>query len=286
MRPYVKPTSDIFIRFLFGSEQNKEILLNFINAVLLDADFKPIESVEILNPFNLQQFLNDKESILDIKAKSSDGRVYNIEIQAFGNREFVHRSLYYWARSYTAQLESAEDYMRLNPVICINILDFSLIRETDKTHTVFLPLEKNNPDLRLSEHFEIHFIEIPKFNEKASQLKADLNHWLLYLRKEGKEVEDMRTILEHNPALQKAHEQYEKFTCDDRYLEAYEARLKAERDEKYHLRIAREEGESRGELTARLETARNMIKEGFEIPVITRITGLTEEDLRQAGLVQ
>jgi predicted transposase/invertase (TIGR01784 family) len=279
MADYIKPTSDIFIRFLLGSEHNKDLLLDFINAVLEDADFPLVESVEILNPFNLKQFTYDKESILDVKAVDSHGRIFNIEIQAMGNELFVNRSIYYWAKNYTGQLEQGEEYRSLNPVICINILEFPLIANSDKTHTTFLLLEKDNQDIRLSDHLEIHFLEIPKFNDKQAELKDVLKQWLLYFKCEGREEETMRTILENSENLKKAHEQYMNFTGNSEYREAYEARRKWELDQNTLIYSAEQKGIEKGIEKGKIETARMMIKEGDPIEKVSRVTGLSQKEI-------
>jgi hypothetical protein len=51
---YVKPTSDIFIKYLLGSEENKDLLLSFINANLSEIGFDKIVKVVIKNPFNVK----------------------------------------------------------------------------------------------------------------------------------------------------------------------------------------------------------------------------------------
>ncbi|MDI7165313.1 hypothetical protein [Leptospira santarosai] len=40
-----------------------------------------------------------------------------------------------------------------------------------------------------------------------------------------------------------------------------------------------------GYFKAKTETARNMLKEGFELDVVLRITGLTEQDLKDYGVI-
>lgn len=75
---YIKPTSDIFIHYLLGSEHNKELLLSFINAVLENAGPKQVTAVEILNPFNIKMYPDDKLSIVDIKATDSGGAIFHI----------------------------------------------------------------------------------------------------------------------------------------------------------------------------------------------------------------
>ncbi|NBU99348.1 MAG: Rpn family recombination-promoting nuclease/putative transposase, partial [Spirochaetia bacterium] len=46
-----------------------------------------------------------------------------------------------------------------------------------------------------------------------------------------------------------------------------------------------EKGELKGKLEGKLETARKMIVEGFNLEQIIRITGLSEEQLRENGIV-
>ncbi len=91
---YIKPSSDIFIKYLFGmdTEESRELLLSFINAVLQNSGFDPIVSVVSKNPFNYKEFINDKESVLDIDAKDEQGREYNIEVQTSGDSNTFYRA--------------------------------------------------------------------------------------------------------------------------------------------------------------------------------------------------
>ena len=117
MSTFISPTSDIFIKYLLGSEENKDLLISFVNAVLTDSNFTTIVSAEIKNPFNVKTFPIDKESIVDIKAADETGRQYNIEVQTTGDESFKARSLYYWAKLYTSQLLEGDDYTKLKPTI-------------------------------------------------------------------------------------------------------------------------------------------------------------------------
>jgi len=69
MSSFINPLSDIFIKYLLGSEKNKDLLLSFINAVLEDAGLDKIVDVTIRNPFNVKEFTIDKESVVDVKAQ-------------------------------------------------------------------------------------------------------------------------------------------------------------------------------------------------------------------------
>ena len=158
----LNPMADVFVRYLLGSEENKDILIDFINAVFEQKGHELIVELEIRNPFNLAAVQGDKESILDVKAKDKTGRWINVEVQVDYDVSFAHRSLYYWAKNYADQLKSGTYYSDLNPTICINLLDFEIFSQLPGYHSCFQITEMDAPEFVLSEHLQIHFIELPK----------------------------------------------------------------------------------------------------------------------------
>ena len=101
----VKKLNDYFIRYFFGLEGDEDLLLSFINAVMIDSNFATFVSVEIINPspkagFSLnlsEKANNNKESIVDLKAVTEDGTIVIIEIQTYSTKNFFERTLYYWS---------------------------------------------------------------------------------------------------------------------------------------------------------------------------------------------
>lgn len=75
----IKPTVDFAFKKIFGSPENSPALLGLLNAIL---DLQhPIESVEVLNPFNYQEFAENKLIVLDVCCRDSAGRLLNVEMQ-------------------------------------------------------------------------------------------------------------------------------------------------------------------------------------------------------------
>ena len=132
------------MRYLLGDENNKDLLISFINAVNEDYELPTISSVEIKNPYNLKNLALAKESIIDIKATDDKGHIYNIEIQTSGSNTYYNRSLYYWSKLYSSQLDEGEHYSRLKPSISINLLTFELfaIDDIDTAHSCFVIKEQ------------------------------------------------------------------------------------------------------------------------------------------------
>ena len=86
--------NDYFVRYLLGSVGNEDILENIVNAVLEDLGFETVHNLQIINPHNLPENINLKESVLDVKAITKDKRKVIIEIQLSGNIDFLRRI--YW----------------------------------------------------------------------------------------------------------------------------------------------------------------------------------------------
>ena len=111
----ITPRVDIAFKKIFGVEENKDLLMLLINAIVSEDD--QVADITLLNPYNAKNFKKDKLSILDIKAQGVDGKRFNIEIQISDEADYNKRALYYWARLYTEQLKESEDYGQLSKVI-------------------------------------------------------------------------------------------------------------------------------------------------------------------------
>ena len=79
MRIGIRPINDFAYKKIFSSPENKLVLISLLNAIL--SLVKPIVDVTIVNPYNQQEFKDDKLTILDIKAVDQDGAIYDIEMQ-------------------------------------------------------------------------------------------------------------------------------------------------------------------------------------------------------------
>ena len=251
MTTFINPTSDIFIKYLLGSEKNKDLLISFVNAVITDSEFSPIVSVEIKDPFNIKGFPIDKESIVDIKATDETGKCYDIEVQSTGNENFKNRSLYYWAKLYSSQLQEKDFYTKLKPTICINVLNFILFKELDYVHSCFLLREINNLDYVLTDHIILHFLELTKLKDIFKDNK--LIRWLLFLKNEGTDEDIMKILIKDDEIIAKAHKEYEHFINDEGLRNLYESRLKWKLDYNTDIEIARQEGIERGREKGREE---------------------------------
>ena len=123
----INPKVDIAFKKLFGSEENKDILLSFINSIL--PRHEQIKEIYLQNPYNLPDYVAGKLSILYIKATDENGKLYDIEMQVGEQGFYGKRALYYWGKAFTGQIESGEIYSKLKKTIMISVLDFNFFRD-------------------------------------------------------------------------------------------------------------------------------------------------------------
>ena len=278
----VKKLNDYFIRYFFGLKGHEDLLLSFINAIMIDSNFATFKSVEILNPFNLSEKANNKESIVDLKAITEDGIIVIIEIQTYSTKNFFERTLYYWSKNYSSVLKKGNKYEKLRPVISINLIDDILFNRTDnRMHTCYLLKEKNSNEI-LTDHLQLHYVEIPKFDENAD-IKKELKNWILFL-KSNKE-EDMSQLLKEDTIFEKAINKYNYFTDNEDLLNEYDRREAYLVYQASLIRGSREEGREEGKLEGlkegQISMAKAMKKDGADINLISKYTGLTVEEIRK-----
>ena len=133
----IKATSDLFMATLLSAPKNEPILRGIINAVLKNSGHVAIKTAKVLNPFNVQEFSDDKRIVLDVRVKDELERIFNIEIQTTHHTAFVERIMFGWADTFSAQLHAGNQYQKLKPVFCIVITEFKIFGETDGVHLVF-----------------------------------------------------------------------------------------------------------------------------------------------------
>ena len=288
MSEVISPRIDIAFKKIFGVEENKDLLISLINSIVSEED--QVSSVTLLNPYNPKNFRKDKLSILDIKAEGNDGKRFNIEIQISDEADYDKRALYYWAKLYTEQLKTSEDYSLLSKAIGIHILNFTSIPSVEKYHNVFHIREKES-GIQYFKDLELHTIELKKFSDNAreelsailSRVKTKLDMWVAFLTRYDLFKADNLPQPLNNQDLKKAITVLDVMNFSEEEREAYEEHLKWLRIEMNTLKKAeakgREEGRAEGLTEGKLLIARNLLSKGVDIKLISETTGLSEEEL-------
>ena len=221
MKHNIDPQVDCVFKALLGKEENSNLLVHFLNAVLGAELSEPIVSVVIINPYNDKEFLDDKLTIVDVKAKDERGRIYQIEIQLDYFSYLPARMLYTWSDVYSQQLQSGEKYYKLNPTYSIWLLAENAIKHDDQyIHRYKFRDEAGIP---LIEHGGIWVFELEKFNSQV--IDNEQARWLRFF-KEGKQLNDENNLPDwmNTQEMKQAMNTLCQFSEKERNYFAYQAR--------------------------------------------------------------
>ena len=116
--------TDFAFKKVFGSEQSIPILIDFLNAVLEYTEDQAIQSLTIVDPYQIPMIKGMKDTYVDVKARLANGKQIIIEMQILNVKGFEQRILYNAAKSFSQQLHKGHDYTLLNPVDCADINRF------------------------------------------------------------------------------------------------------------------------------------------------------------------
>ncbi|WP_300754099.1 Rpn family recombination-promoting nuclease/putative transposase [uncultured Brachyspira sp.] len=280
--------NDYFIRYLFSHAGNEHIALNFINAVFKDLNFETFKKIEILNPFNIAENYDEKESIVDIKATTETGITVLIEIQSRGNEDFIKRALYYWAYNYSSSLNRGSFYDELKPTVSINITNFILTDE-DKVHSCYILKELNNNKI-LTDHCQLHFLELPKFNlkdvDEIEDFHKEFISWIKFFK-----GEDMSILMKENTIFEEVEKKCRTFVNDNPVMDKYKKRevdtyffnksieLDIKKAKEEALKEGIEQGIEQGKKQQQISIAKSFKNAGIDIKIISENTGLSIEEI-------
>ena len=280
-------TNDYAFKRLLGSEENKPLLQDLLECIL---DFTPQEVIglEFMDKELTKEEFSDKTGILDVKLKLTDGTVIDIEIQASWNASFVKRTLFYWAKMYTADFKAGESYDKLHRCIAINIIADGF-RLNDAIHSEYLLQEKTAHSI-LTDVLEVHFLDLQaakraKAEGKTEGKRGQLINWLRFIGATDKKERAM--IATTSPVLQMLNEKIDVLTLSPTERKLYESRMKLKSDittiseTQFNAGVERglAEGEVRGSRQKALETARILKQFGDPLQKIVQVTGLTVQEV-------
>ena len=299
-------------RGIFGRVGSEEILADLINAVLRNAGETQIESLTIQNPFQLQELISQKETILDIKAIDRLNQGIDVEVQIAQHENFRERILYYWSRMYGQKLTKGSDYSELRPVISVIFTKFSIYEKNrDILYDTFHLCSKYDSSRVYSDHLKIHFITVPDNVNASAVIFSDgpLKQWLKTLNYPNKTTEEeMEDIATDNPMIKKALERTKEFIADPMVQEYIEGREKYELVQATLRRTAakelekqrvkgreegrvkgREEGRAEGEAKGRVKDISVLLELRFGVldaALHDAISGKTDDETLQALLIR
>jgi predicted transposase/invertase (TIGR01784 family) len=292
----VNPKIDLVFKKLFGSEENKDILLSLINAVLpLN---QQIAKITLKNPYNVSDYAEGKLSILDIKAEDEHGKLFDIEMQIRGSKFYGKRALFYWAKMFGSQLDYVLDesqnndntleigYSDLKKCIVISLMDFNFFEDPEYRRFYTLKDGDTNEQHKDLDYLDLYFIELKKYKGKLQNLKTTLERWITFLNNAHKyDNKNLPKELAEIKEIRKATQTLETMYLDEQEKNYYESQQKFWLDQnsfiKETIEKAVEQAVGQAELNSKLEFAKTMLADKEPMEKIAKYTGLTLQQIEQ-----
>ena len=285
MSKYINPYTDFGFKKLFGTEANKDLLIDFLNE-LVDKKHK-ITDLTFKNNENLSELSEDRKAIFDIYCETVSGEKIIIEMQKAKINFFKDRAVFYTTFPIREQAEKGEWNFKLKPVYCIAILDFEFDKDLKNKDYKNIVTLKNQYCEEFYDKLKYIFIEMPRFNKKENELDTHFEKWLYFL-KNLIEFKDVPGILKE-AVFEKGFKIAEIAALNKEQHEAYEKSLLQYWDIKSAVDTAFDDGKvegieqgiEQGKIEREKEIVRVMILEGFDFETISRLTKLPIEEIKK-----
>ena len=299
MSRFLDPRNDVAFKRIFLDETER--LRSFLNSVLLEYIKCEIVSVEFLSSEEVPNIRYGKRNVFDLKIRDADGKVYVIEMQKRTDSSFLSRVQLYGSHALVAMAKKGEQFRNLMPVIVVVICDQNLF--DDKLECInFHEVTERKTGKSYLPLLQYLFIELPKFKKSESELSSITDDWIYMF----KYAEKLMNIPKHtqDKNIVGAYEEMERFNWSAAQYDAYfcaelssneeyskmkDARIEGKAEGKAEGRAEGEakgkiEGLAEGELNAKREIAKKMLSKNQDIELISDITGLSIEKIKEINI--
>ena len=272
---------DYVFKRTFTRDEPNGILRDFLESVLKIK----LRNVQVLNAEIPKDILDERGSVLDIRAELDNTKIVDIEMQVKDQGNISKRSTVYMSKNIATQIKTSEDYQGLKPSIVINILNFNRYKRNSYHSIAHMKFEKTRKeeyvDLGYKEEeqlatdvLEMHFIELPKFIKKNPEIKTKLDEWLWLIAGREDKVEMSKL---DNPEVKKAMKLVDEIMADPKEREIIEARAMAKFNYDTGVAYAKEQGKKE----SKKEVAKRMKELKIADEQICQILNITTDELKE-----
>lgn len=274
---YVNLLDDLGFKHVFGRDENKEILIAFLNEIIPDKQIIDLEHIRNEQvPFDPET----KASVFDLYCETQDGSRIVVELQREEQFDYIDRAIYYGAFPIQNQIAKGKKRYTFSAVYVINILNFNLVElRGDNNPVSTFRLKELKTNKILSHKYTLIFIELSKFAKRLEEISPDniLEGYLYFLRnmhnfkEQPKEFQQQIWDKLFNAA------RVAKMNRQER--QAYIKKMNTERDRINQWEFAMEQAKTKGMAEEKMTIAKSMKLEGISVDIICKCTGLSIEEI-------
>ena len=294
MGKFINPFTDVGFKRIFGQEINKDLLIDFLNA-LLDGE-RQVKDIKFLDKELLPIFEKDRGLIYDVYCTDENDEQFIVEMQNKEHVNFRERALYYLSQAIARQGEKGVDWkFNLKAVYGVFFLNFSLTDLPRKLRTDIVLSDRDTHEL-FTDKMRYIFIELPSFTKEESECETDFERWIYVLK--NMETLQRLPFKARMAVFQKLEQIVDIAAMSKEDRMRYDESIKVYRDQMAIMEYERQQGKAEGLAQGKAEglaqgkaeglaqgkadVARNLKRMGMTAESIAQATGLTLDDI--AGL--
>ena len=286
---FMDPFTDFAFKRIFGSEPNKDLLIDFLNSIF-EGRKRIVDLVYNKNehPGGTE---DSRTAIFDLLCTSEEGERFIIEMQKVKQVYFRDRCVYYTSSLISEQGRRGEEEWnyRLKEVYLIGLMDFCFEDTMPDKYLHNIRLTDTETNRLFYKKLGYIFIEIPKFNKAEGELESTMDNWLYVLRNMHR-LEKIPVFLKRSvfSKLFKISEM-SNLTQEEHILYIrsqmrkwdYQNGLDTAREEGMNagLHMGREGGLKAGREEERMRIARKLKEQGVALAIISAASGLEVEQI-------
>lgn len=300
MGAFIDPFTDWGFKHLFGREESKDILIEFLNDLLQGE--RVIKDLRFLNNERQPEQKELRKVIYDIYCETDTGEYIIVEMQNRRQEHFKERALFYQSQAIFHQGTKGQNWdFELDAVYGVYFANFYLDgKENGKLRRDIVLADRDTHEVFCDKIRQI-YIELPYFIKKEEECETDFERWIYVLKymevlermpfKGRKAVFDRLEQMASKANMTVAErQQYEEEwkNWNDYYNTLDYARkegLEMGREEgltqgmEEGIKQGLEQGRKEGRKEGILSTARNLKSAGISQEIIMQTTGLSAEEI-------
>jgi predicted transposase/invertase (TIGR01784 family) len=224
-----------------------------------------------------------KNSVVDVRCTDNYGRQFIVEMQMNWTESFKSRVLLNASKAYVWQLESSQEYKLLRPVYAINFVNdvFEKSPEMKNEYYHHYKIVNIRHTEKRIDGLEFVFIELPKFRPPTRAMRKLHELWLRFLTEINESTEEAPPELLANEYIREAVHYTEVSAYNKYQLLAYDRAKMDVMTARSMLSDSKDEGRMEGREEERFEIAKQCLREGMSIAMVSKITKLPVEKVER-----
>ena len=258
---YLNPKIDLAFKRVFGEHAN--LLKSFLNALLPLPEGGLIESLEYLTPEQVPEIPGlFKNSIVDVKCKDTQGRIFIVEMQMLWSNSFTQRILFSASQAYVKQMRVGQYYDTLQPVYALALSNQVFDLDSPAYYHHYKIVNVEHPKQTVIKGLEFVFIELPKFKAQNATDRRMQVKWLQFLSEVGENDKTLPADLQADKDIGEALRLVEVSAYTEEQIEIYHIHMDKSRIEGTVIADALAKGKAEGKAEGRAEGKAEGLAEG------------------------